>query len=140
MWCDELAAQRIRQQPGENPEPRGGDRAAREPPAARPSIGGQALVEGVMMRGPRSWAVAVRKPDGEIASETHALPWDPEAHPWVRWPLVRGVHVLAESLAIGMRALRISCSHTRTGRSTPCRSSSAASTPGGPTRRSAGCT
>ena len=67
------------------------------------------------MRGPRSWAVAVRKPDGEIASETHALPWDPEAHPWVRWPLVRGVHVLAESLAIGMRALRISAAYSLKG-------------------------
>jgi uncharacterized protein YqhQ len=65
-----------------------------------------------MMRGPRSWAVAVRKPDGGIASETHGLPWSPEDHPFLRWPFVRGVFVLVESLAIGMRALRISAAYS----------------------------
>ena len=87
-------------------------------PSGRPvagPIGGQALVEGVMMRGPRRWAVAVRTPDGRIASETHALPWDPMDHPWVRLPLVRGIFVLVESLAVGMKALRISAAYSLAG-------------------------
>src|SRR5215467_7507071 len=79
--------------------------------AERPSFGGQALVEGVMMRGPRRWALAVRLPGGEIATETHHLPWEAADHPWVRAPFIRGVNVLAESLAIGMRALRISTAY-----------------------------
>ncbi|MGH2767850.1 MAG: DUF1385 domain-containing protein, partial [Actinomycetota bacterium] len=65
--------------------------------AARPSIGGQAVIEGVMMRGTASWAVAVRKPDSEIACETHLLPGHPERHRYLRWPLIRGVYVLVES-------------------------------------------
>jgi uncharacterized protein YqhQ len=78
----------------------------------RPSIGGQALVEGVMMRGPQRWALAVRLPGGEIATQAHRLPWDPADHPWVRTPFIRGVSILAESLAIGMRALRISAAYS----------------------------
>ena len=46
-----------------------------------------------------------RLPGGGIATEVHRLPWDPADHPWMRAPLVRGVMVLAESLAIGMRAI-----------------------------------
>lgn len=79
---------------------------------ARVAIGGQALIEGVMMRGPGCWAVAVRKPDGQIVSETHDLPWSVQGHPWVAWPFLRGLAVLAESLAIGMRALRISAGYS----------------------------
>jgi len=78
----------------------------------RPSIGGQALVEGVMMRGPQRWAVAVRLPGGEIATQAHRMPWDTADHPWLRRPLIRGVGILAESLAIGMRALRISAAYS----------------------------
>jgi uncharacterized protein YqhQ len=68
-----------------------------------------------MMRGPRRWAVAVRTPDGRIASESHPLPWDPKDHPWVRLPLVRGVFVLVESLVVGMKALRISAAYSLAG-------------------------
>jgi uncharacterized protein YqhQ len=78
----------------------------------RASIGGQALVEGVMMRGPQRWALAVRRPDGEISTEAHRLPWSAEDHPWIRTPLIRGIFVLVESLAIGMRALRISAAYS----------------------------
>jgi uncharacterized protein YqhQ len=78
----------------------------------RPSIGGQALVEGVMMRGPQRWALAVRRPDGGISTEAHGLPWSAEDHPWIRRPLIRGIFVLVESLAIGMRALRISAAYS----------------------------
>ena len=65
-----------------------------------------------MMRGPQRWAVAVRLPGGEIAIQAHRMPWDTADHPWLRRPLIRGVSILAESLAIGMRALRISAAYS----------------------------
>ncbi len=71
-------------------------------------IGGQALLEGVMMRSPHAYAIAVRKPSGEVV--THAEPLDrlSEKHPWMGWPLVRGVATLAQAMALGFRALRFS--------------------------------
>jgi uncharacterized protein YqhQ len=92
-------------------------------------VGGQAVLEGVMMRGVSHWAVAVRKPvaadldeegkvdpergaHGDIHHEAHALrPWTAR-HRVLRWPVVRGVVALAESLRIGMRALNTSASIT----------------------------
>ena len=74
----------------------------------RPSIGGQAVLEGVMMRGPASWSVACRRPDETIAVEKFPLPSMAERHAWLKWPLFRGVVVLGESLAIGIKALMIS--------------------------------
>ena len=74
----------------------------------RPSIEGQAVLEGVMMRGPASWSVACRRPDETIAVERHPLPNYAERHPWLKWPLARGVMVLGESMAIGIKALMIS--------------------------------
>jgi len=75
------------------------------------AIGGQAVLEGVMMRGPRNWAVAVRKPDGDIA-HVHQPIRSPMARHWVfRVPVVRGVVALGESLAIGFRALAISANY-----------------------------
>jgi uncharacterized protein YqhQ len=66
-------------------------------------MGGQAVVEGVMMRGERTWAIAVRTPEGDIEIETHETPtW---AEKWAKIPLVRGVMALAESMSLGMRAL-----------------------------------
>ena len=75
------------------------------------AIGGQAVLEGVMMRGPRNWAVAVRMPDGEIAQLGRTI--DPlMARHWaLRLPLVRGVVALGESLAIGFRALSVSANY-----------------------------
>jgi uncharacterized protein YqhQ len=73
-----------------------------------PSIGGQAVLEGVMMRGPSSWSVACRRPDSTIAVERHRLPTLAERYPFLKWPLLRGCLVLGESLAIGIRALMIS--------------------------------
>src|SRR5262245_53158750 len=75
------------------------------------AIGGQAVLEGVMMRGPRNWAVAVRKPDGEIAQVARTI--DPlMARHWaLRLPVVRGVVALGESLAIGFRALSVSANY-----------------------------
>jgi uncharacterized protein YqhQ len=77
-------------------------------PVPRPSIGGQAVLEGVMMRGPASWSVACRRPDESIAVERFPLPSLAERHAWLKWPLFRGVVVLGESLAIGIKALMIS--------------------------------
>ena len=74
--------------------------------AGRPqprAMGGQAVMEGVMMRGERTWAVAVRDLEGEIDVEVHDAPtW---AQRWSKVPLVRGVMTLAESLALGFKAL-----------------------------------
>jgi uncharacterized protein YqhQ len=75
------------------------------------NVGGQAVLEGVMMRGASNWAVAVRKPDGDIA-EVHQPIKSPMARHWIyRLPVIRGVVALGESLAIGFRALAISASY-----------------------------
>jgi uncharacterized protein YqhQ len=80
--------------------------------AKRPSIGGQAVLEGVMMRGASTWSVACRRPDSSIAVESHPLPAATNRYPFLKWPLLRGCYVLAESLAIGMKALMISANHS----------------------------
>jgi uncharacterized protein YqhQ len=75
------------------------------------NVGGQAVLEGVMMRGASNWAVAVRKPDGDIV-EVHQPIKSPMARHWVfRLPVIRGVVALGESLAIGFRALAISANY-----------------------------
>jgi uncharacterized protein YqhQ len=74
-------------------------------------IGGQAVLEGVMMRGPSAWSVAVRKPDGDIAEVNRPVASVLLRHRWLRIPIVRGVIALGESLAIGFRALAISANY-----------------------------
>src|SRR5437762_10493193 len=71
-------------------------------------IGGQAVLEGVMMRGPSNWSVAVRKPDGEIVQVSKPIISPMTRHWALRLPVIRGVIALRESLAIGFRALAIS--------------------------------
>src|SRR5436190_24324267 len=71
-------------------------------------VGGQAVLEGVMMRGVSTWAVAVRKPDGEVEVTSEPLVSWAKRHRVLRWPVIRGVVALAESLRIGFRALAIS--------------------------------
>ncbi len=74
-------------------------------------VGGQAVLEGVMMRGVFTWAVAVRKPadtGGEIVAHTFPLVSWTKRRRVYRWPVIRGVVALAESLGIGLRALGIS--------------------------------
>jgi uncharacterized protein YqhQ len=75
------------------------------------NVGGQAVLEGVMMRGPRNWAVAVRKPDGEIAQVARSIDPLMARHWTLRLPVVRGVVALGESLAIGFRALSVSANY-----------------------------
>ncbi len=75
------------------------------------NVGGQAVLEGVMMRGPGNWSVAVRTPKGDIAQVSRPIS-SPMARHWVwRLPIVRGVIALGESLAIGFRALSISAQY-----------------------------
>lgn len=69
------------------------------------AVGGQAVLEGVMMRAPSAWAVAVRKPDGEIEAIRHPLPRLSSRSRLARVPFVRGVLVLGESLTLGFKAL-----------------------------------
>ena len=66
-------------------------------------MGGQAVMEGVMMRGAGTWAVAVRNPDGDIEVTVHDVPTWSERY--VKIPFVRGVTGLAESLGLGFKAL-----------------------------------
>jgi len=90
-------------------EPQAGPMPDGKPVAANDApIGGQAVLEGVMMRGVSTWAVAVRNPDGEIETTSEPLvSWAQRAR-ILRWPVIRGVVALAESLKIGFRALAIS--------------------------------
>jgi uncharacterized protein YqhQ len=69
------------------------------------TVGGQAVIEGVMMRAPSRWSVAVRRPDGVIEAVSHDLPRLSSRSVWARVPFVRGVLVLVESLTLGFRAL-----------------------------------
>jgi len=71
-------------------------------------VGGQAVIEGVMMRSPHSYAVAVRKPDGSIAVVQSFLERPSEKYPWLRYPILRGLATLGQALALGIRALRYS--------------------------------
>ncbi len=75
------------------------------------SFGGQAVLEGVMMRGPSCWSVAVRKPNGEMAEVTKQVRSPMQRHRVWRLPVIRGVIALGESLAIGFRALAISANY-----------------------------
>jgi len=74
-------------------------------------IGGQAVLEGVMMRGPSAWSVAVRKKNGDIAQVVNAITSPMQRHRVWRLPVIRGVVALGESLAIGFRALAISANY-----------------------------
>jgi uncharacterized protein YqhQ len=74
-------------------------------------IGGQAVLEGVMMRGPSNWSLAVRKPDGEIAQLNREIHSVMARHRFFRLPVIRGIIALGESLAIGFRALAISANY-----------------------------
>jgi uncharacterized protein YqhQ len=81
---------------------------AASPARADHLYGGQAVVEGVMMRGRDVWAVAVRRPDGTLHIESHEIDSVARRHPILTKPLLRGVIALGQALAIGFRALAIS--------------------------------
>ena len=71
-------------------------------------MGGQAVIEGVMMRSPHSYAVAVRQPSGSLAVTQAYLDRPSERHPWLKYPILRGLGVLGQALVLGIRALRYS--------------------------------
>jgi len=71
-------------------------------------VGGQAVLEGVMMRSPHAWAIACRKPSGEVVTMSEPLERPSEKHKWMSWPIIRGVMTLGYAMSLGYRALRFS--------------------------------
>ncbi|HZS57321.1 MAG TPA: DUF1385 domain-containing protein [Bryobacteraceae bacterium] len=71
-------------------------------------IGGQAVMEGVMMRSPHSYCVAVRKPTGEIVTEESPLAKISDRYPLFKWPILRGLGTLGGAMWLGMKALKFS--------------------------------
>jgi len=74
-------------------------------------IGGQAVLEGVMMRGKHNWAIAVRKPDGDIHVEDHELKTAVTEHPWLGKPIIRGIWGFYETIVLAMKAFEVSASY-----------------------------
>jgi uncharacterized protein YqhQ len=71
-------------------------------------VGGQAVMEGVMMRAPHSYCVAVRKPNGEIVTEQSPLPRVSEKYPLFKLPILRGLGTLGHAMYLGVKALQFS--------------------------------
>jgi len=71
-------------------------------------VGGQAVIEGVMMRAPHSYCVAVRKPNGEMVTEESPLPKVSENYPIFKYPVFRGVGTLGQAMWLGVKALKFS--------------------------------
>ena len=71
-------------------------------------VGGQAVIEGVMMRAPHSYCVAVRKPNGQIVTEEKPLARMSEQHRIFKYPVVRGVGTLYQAMSLGLKALKFS--------------------------------
>lgn len=82
-------------------------RAFSEDGPRKTHIGGQALIEGVMMRGKNCWAIGVREPDGGLFSQEYPLSKKGNRPTWFSWPLVRGCVALVDSLTLGFKALEI---------------------------------
>lgn len=78
-------------------------------PTQHTHIGGQALLEGIMMRGRTAWAVAVRRADGSLHVEEHDLPPKTRVG-WRLWPVARGVWAMYETLALSLKAFGIAAS------------------------------
>ncbi len=71
-------------------------------------VGGQAVIEGVMMRTPSAYAIAVRRPDGTITHTGASLPKWSDKYPALKFPVLRGAAVLVQSMALGIKALNYS--------------------------------
>jgi uncharacterized protein YqhQ len=71
-------------------------------------VGGQAVIEGVMMRTPSAYAIAVRKHDGTIVHTAEKLPKWSDTHKWLNLPVLRGGATLIQSMALGVKALNFS--------------------------------
>src|SRR5438874_1393683 len=77
-------------------------------PSQEALIGGQAVLEGVMMRSPHAWGIAVRKPSGEMATHCEPLQRPSEKRKWLAWPFIRGLVTLGQAMNLGYRALKFS--------------------------------
>lgn len=82
-------------------------RAFSEDGPRKTHIGGQTLIEGVMMRGKNCWAIGVREPDGGLFSQEYPLSKKGNRPTWFSWPLVRGCVALVDSLTLGFKTLEI---------------------------------
>src|SRR5688572_31058055 len=71
-------------------------------------VGGQAVMEGVMMRTPSAYAIACRKSDGSIITTAETLPKWSDKYKWLGWPVLRGGATLIQSMALGIKALNFS--------------------------------
>jgi uncharacterized protein YqhQ len=71
-------------------------------------VGGQAVIEGVMMRSPHAWGIAIRKPSGEITTHSEALQRPSEKRKWLGWPFVRGLATLGQAMRLGFVASKFS--------------------------------
>jgi len=71
-------------------------------------VGGQAVLEGVMMRSPHAFSIAVRNPQNEVVHHTEPIERLSEKHKWMGWPFLRGVMTLGQAMALGFKALRFS--------------------------------
>jgi uncharacterized protein YqhQ len=71
-------------------------------------VGGQAVMEGVMMRAPHSYCVAVRKPNGELVTEERPIARMSEKYPVFKYPILRGLGTLGQAMSLGIKALRFS--------------------------------
>jgi uncharacterized protein YqhQ len=71
-------------------------------------VGGQAVLEGVMMRSPHAWAIACRKPSGELSTHSEPLERLSEKRKWMARPVIRGVVTLGHAMSLGFRALKFS--------------------------------
>ncbi len=71
-------------------------------------VGGQAVMEGVMMRTPSAYAIACRKSDGTIITTAETLPKWSDTYKWLAWPVLRGGATLIQSMALGIKALNFS--------------------------------
>ena len=71
-------------------------------------VGGQAVLEGVMMRSPHAWGIAVRKASGEVVTHSAGLDRPSEKRKWLGWPFIRGVATLGQAMTLGFHALQFS--------------------------------
>jgi uncharacterized protein YqhQ len=71
-------------------------------------VGGQAVFEGVMMRSPHAWGIAIRKPSGEMSVHSEPLARPSEKHKWMGWPFIRGLMTLGQAMRLGFLASKFS--------------------------------
>lgn len=108
----EMLGAAVKNESGQAPSKRSAvKRAFAEDGANKTHVGGQALIEGVMMRGRYNWAAAVREPSGNIYIEEHDLASGKAKNKWLYWPVVRGCRAFVESLILGYKALEIAAMH-----------------------------